>query len=138
VSRAFSLRILSAERTLFSGEVESVILPALNGYLGVMAGHAPMVAALEAGEVAATTSQGERMHFAVSGGIANVTGDSTVVLANSAEKPEEIDVPRAEAARDRALQRLHIAAGEADLERARGALARARNRLKVALRAQRS
>ena len=126
----FKLDIVTPQRTAFSGVVESLRAPGSAGGFGVLAGHAPMLAALAVGPVIFVQG-GQRQEMAISGGFAEVLRDGVTVLAETAERPEEIDVPRAQAARDRARERLHRQA-EFDAERARAALIRAINRLHIA------
>ena len=127
-------------RLLVSADVDEVVAPGIEGSFGVWPGHAPFLTTLGAGEL--TYRQGrEERHVAVSGGFAEVTPDRVIVLAEQAERPEEIDVTRAERARQRAEQRL---AGrspggtseEIDFDRALTALSRALTRLLVAERAR--
>jgi F-type H+-transporting ATPase subunit epsilon len=126
-------------RPLVSAEVDEVVAPGLEGYFGVLPGHAPLLATLGAGEVMYRQGRQES-YVAVSGGFAEVTGDRVIVLAECAERPEEIDRDRAERARQRAEQRLagRSASGEheeIDYYRAEAALRRAQARLQVSTRA---
>jgi F-type H+-transporting ATPase subunit epsilon len=95
-----------------------------------MAGHAPMLAMLKAGEMTVRTGSQMR-HFAVSGGFLEVAGKSAVVLADSVELASEIDLPRAEEARTRAIERLHKREPGLDVSRAISALERANNRIRL-------
>ena len=123
-------------RMLISADVEEVVAPGTEGYFGVLPGHAPFLTTLGSGEVCYRTGREERC-LAVSGGFAEVTGERVIILAESAELPEEIDRARAEQAKQRAEQRL---AGrsplgtseEIDFARAAAALARALARLQAA------
>ncbi len=123
-------------RLLVSSEVDEVVAPGTEGYFGVLPGHAAFLTTLTAGEL--TYRQGrEEQHLAVIGGFAEVSGDHVIVLAEGAERPEEIDPERAERARQRAEQRLAgksptRASEEIDYARAAAALARALARLQVA------
>jgi F-type H+-transporting ATPase subunit epsilon len=123
-------------RLLVSADVDEVVAPGTEGYFGVLPGHAPFLTTLGAGEL--TYRQGrEEHHLAVVGGFAEVSGDRVIVLAEDAERPEEIDRERAERARQRAEQRLAGrsptgAAEEIDYSRAVEALGRAVTRLQVA------
>jgi F-type H+-transporting ATPase subunit epsilon len=126
-------------RLVVSSEVDEVVAPGTEGYFGVWPGHAPFLTTLGAGEVTYRRGRDEQ-HLAVVGGFAEVTGERVIILAEHAERPEEIDRERAERARQRAEQRL---AGksptggpeEIDYARAAAALARALARLQVAGRA---
>jgi F-type H+-transporting ATPase subunit epsilon len=125
----FKLDIVTPERTAYTGVVESLRAPGTAGGFGVLPRHAPMLAALAAGPVA-FVADGARQEMAISGGFAEILGDSVTVLAETAERPDEIDIARAQAARDRARDRLRQR--ESDTERARASLMRAINRLRVA------
>jgi len=118
---------------LVSTEVDEVVIPGSEGYFGVLPGHAPLLSTLGVGEV--TYRQGREEHFlAVMGGFAEVRGDRVIILAETAELPEEIDRERAERSRQRAEQRLAGRSGgpdDVDYARALAALARALARLQV-------
>ncbi|MCY3736885.1 MAG: F0F1 ATP synthase subunit epsilon [Gemmatimonadaceae bacterium] len=126
----YPLRIVTPERLLFSGPVSSLRAPGSEGSFGVLARHAPMVASLTAGPLSFVEEAGRRS-LAVSGGFVEVSGEGVTVLAETAEYDSEIDVPRAEGARDRARQRLSSQV-DIDADRARAALLRALTRLRVA------
>ncbi len=119
---------------MVSEEVEEVVAPGVGGYFGVLPGHTPFLTSLQSGEVAYRVGRAEQ-YLAVTGGFAEVRGDRVVVLADRAERPEEIDRERADRARQRAERRL---AGKTDEEidytRALAALSRALTRLHVASR----
>jgi F-type H+-transporting ATPase subunit epsilon len=128
-------------RMLISTEVEEVVAPGSEGYFGVLPGHAPFLTTLGSGEVCYRTGVRETC-LAVSGGFAEVTGERVIILAETAELPEEIDRARAERARQRAEQRLSGRSPfgtteEIDYERAATALARATARLAIANRSAR-
>src|SRR5262245_7624290 len=123
-------------RLLVSRDVDEVVAPGTEGYFGVLPGHAPFLTTLGSGEVSYRSGR-EESALAVSGGFAEVTGDHVIILAESAELPEEIDVARAERAKQRAEQRLagRSPSGhqeEIDYARAAAALARALARLQAA------
>ena len=126
------LRIITPERTVLEADAaEHVLLPAEGGELGILAGHIPMVCTLAVGRIR-VDSDGSQVHLATSGGFAEVLEDEVTVLADTAERSEEIDVGRARAARDRARERLERRDTDLDVVRARIAFARAINRLNVA------
>jgi F-type H+-transporting ATPase subunit epsilon len=130
VSEAFALEIITRQRSVLRSEVDEVVAPGTEGYLGVWAGHAPLLTALQVGVVQMRFPDGRRERVAVTGGFMEVTPEKVLILADGAERAEEIDRARAEAALRRAEERLK--AGdfpEVDSERARKALARAMNRL---------
>ncbi|MBT4098777.1 MAG: F0F1 ATP synthase subunit epsilon [Gemmatimonadetes bacterium] len=125
---SFSLRIVTPERTVFTGDTESLRAPGSEGSFGVLARHAPMVAALGVGSVE-FQSGGDNRSMATSGGFVEVSSEGTTILAETAEFGDEINVERAQASRDRALERLQAA--ETDRARAQASLSRAINRLSV-------
>ena len=126
------LELATPTRLVVSEEAAEVVVPGIDGYFGVLPGHAPLLALLGAGEVAYRTGRTER-YLAVSGGFAEVGPDRVTILAETAERPEEVDPARARAARERAEGRLAARGGdEVDYPRALIALARAQVRLQVA------
>lgn len=126
------LELATPIRLLVSAEVDEVVVPGAEGSLGVLPGHAPLLALLGVGEVMYRTGR-EEHHLAVSGGFAEVGPERVTILAEAAERPEDIDVGRARAARERAETRLRAQAGqEVDANRALSALGRAQSRLQVA------
>ena len=97
--------IVSQDRTVFEGDVDIVVLPGAAGEMGILPHHAPLLTTLKYG-VIKVRCQGREEIFAVSGGVAEVQPDIVTVLANAAENVEEIDIARAEAARQRAEEAL--------------------------------
>ena len=130
-----TLEIVTPERSLVSEEVDEVQLPGAEGYFGVLPGHTPLLATLQVGELWYRIGQ-ERHYLAVAFGFAEVLPDRVTVLAQIAEKPEDIDVPRAEAAKKRAEERLARPPVDLDFERARIAMMKSLSRLQVASRAR--
>jgi F-type H+-transporting ATPase subunit epsilon len=129
------LQIVSADRSLVNEWVDEVEIPGADGYFGVLPGHTPLLALLGAGEL--WYRQGQEKHYlALAFGFAEVLPDHVTVLAQLAERANEIDVARAEAARKRAEQRLASPSLDMDFERARIALQKALIRLQVASRAK--
>ena len=127
------LQIVTPSRALADEEVEEISIPGREGYLGVLPGHAPLLTELQSGEL--TYRQGNaQFHVAIHWGFAEVLPDRVIVLADRAERAEEIDVERAERARQRAEQRLKEQHPEAEAEQqeAREALRRAVCRLETA------
>lgn len=128
----FQLEIVTPEKTVFSGEVESLRAPGSEGEFGVLARHRAMLAALGVGRIQFRQSGNESRQVATSGGFAEVRGDAVTILAETAEFEEEIDLARAKAAKDRASERLsRRRAADVDEERAEIALKRAVNRLRL-------
>jgi len=131
MAKKFKTEIVTPEKLVFSEEIESLVIPAERGYLGVLAGHAPLLCTLQPGEIRIKGDRGEQ-HFSTSGGFMEVTPGKAVLLTESAEEASEIDVKRAEESKKRAQDRLAAAAKDVDKERARAALERAQNRLRLA------
>src|ERR1051326_3934980 len=129
------LQIVSADRSLVNETVDEVEIPGSDGYFGVLPGHTPLLAVLGAGEL--WYRQGAAMHYlAIAFGFAEVQPDRVTILAQIAEKAEEIDLVRAEAAKKRAEERLARGAVDMDAERARIALLKSLIRVQVATRAR--
>jgi F-type H+-transporting ATPase subunit epsilon len=129
------LQIVSADRSLVNERVDEVEIPGADGYFGVLPGHTPLLALLGAGEL--WYRQGQDKHYlALAFGFAEVQPDRVTILAQVAERPEDIDVARAEAARKRAEERMTRPTADMDFERARVSLLKALIRLQVASRAR--
>ena len=129
------LDIVTPERGLVSEAVDELILPGSEGYLGVRPGHAPLLTTLGVGAIEYRKGK-DLHHLAVSWGFAEVLPDRVAILAETAEKAEEIDEDRARRARDRAEQRLQKPDPDTDFRRAQVALQKALIRLQVASKAQ--
>lgn len=132
MAAAFDLTIMSPDSVLFQGRAQSLIAPGSEGYFGVLARHAPMVAALRAGVLAVVEPDGDRLYFSLASGLLEVGHDGVSVLADAGESVEDIDVARARAAEERARERLHLHGPEVDVTRAEAALQRALARLQAA------
>ncbi|MDE3157008.1 MAG: F0F1 ATP synthase subunit epsilon [Acidobacteriota bacterium] len=130
-----TLEIVTPERLLVRDEVDEVEIPGAEGYLGVLPGHTPLLATLQVGELWYRKGA-ERTYLSIAFGFAEVQPDRVTLLAQIAEKAEEIDVVRAGAARQRAEDRLARPAVDMDFERARIALLKSLVRLQVASRAR--
>jgi len=125
--------IVTPDRLLLSiSDAVSLIVPAEEGYLGVLPGHAPLLARLVPGTITLKHANSTEEEFATSGGYVEVSEDRVTLLADSAERPDEIDVERAKTAYQRALQRLGHPGEGVDVDRARLALERAVARLRIA------
>ena len=131
------LEIVTAERLLYSEEVSSVGASGVDGELGILPNHAPLLTMLRPGELR-VVKDGDESFIAVSGGFLEVLGNTVTILADSAEYAEEIDLERAEAALKRAEEQVELAPAEIDLERAMASMRRSQARLKVARRRRRS
>jgi len=126
------LEIVTVERLVYSEDVDMVIAPGIQGQLGILPRHAPLLTALTYGELRAKRGS-EENSFAISGGFMEVQPDRVIVMADTAERAEEIDLERAEAARRRAEERLRARAqNQADFTRAEAALRRSLLRIKLA------
>ena len=128
------LDIVTPDRLVAHEAVTAVTIRGKNGYLGILPGHAPLLTELAPGELE-YTSGGANHAFVVTWGFAEVLGDRVIVLAQSAERAEEIDLTRAEKAKTRAEERLkRFDDPQVDMERARESLRRAMARLETAQR----
>ncbi len=130
------LDIVTAEREVFSDEVDEVIAPGVEGQLGILPHHAPLMTTLLPGELLVKKG-GEEFYLAISGGFIEVRPDRIIILADTAERVEEIDIARAEEAKRRAEARLAERTPGVDMARAEAALRRSLIRLRVAERRRR-
>ena len=128
---AITVDILTPERRVLQVQADSVVVPAADGELGILANHTPLVAQLQPGEIRLHTGS-DVQHFAVSGGFVEVQNNHVVVMAETAEMAHEIDVERARQAAERAKAALHTPIGQANLAQAEAALRRALVRLHAA------
>jgi len=131
MAKKFKTEIVTPEKIVFSEEIESLVIPAERGYLGVLAGHAPLLCTLQPGAITLRGDKGD-LHFSTSGGFMEVTPGKAVLLTESAEEASAIDVKRAEESQKRAQDRLSAVSKDVDKERAKAALERAQNRLRIA------
>lgn len=132
--KPFTLEIVAPDRMVYSGEATSLSVPGVEGGFQVLVNHAPLLSSLEVGEIKVKGVDGRDTRYAAGGGFVEVRDNRVVVLVESAERADEIDVPRAQASRERAETRLRAPAKDVDTERARASLFRALNRLRVAAR----
>ena len=130
-----ALQIVSADRLLVKEQVDEVEIPGEGGYLGILPGHTPLLSLLHVGELWYRKGQ-EKSYLAIAFGFAEIQADRVTILAEIAEKAEEIDVPRAEAAKRRAEEELARRTINMDFERARIELLKSLIRLQVASRAR--
>jgi F-type H+-transporting ATPase subunit epsilon len=126
-----ALEVATPTRLVIAETVDEVVIPGSQGYFGVLTGHAPLLATLGIGELMYRKGTSQ-FHLALTGGFAEVRDDKVIVLAENAERPDEIDRDRAQRARERAEHRLAGREGDIDFARAQAALARALIRLQVA------
>jgi len=132
LANSYPLEIVTLKRTVFSDDVECVTVPGGLGYLGILAGHAPLLTNVEIGVITIKIDGASDQKMAVGEGFLVVTPTSTSLLVDTAEKEEEIDVDRARAAMERARERLASSDDETDTIRAETSLKRAMARLKIA------
>ena len=130
MEKTFQLEIIASDRVFFQGEVEHLVITAIDGLLGIMAGHEPLVTCLPTGELKYMIG-GVWHYAAISEGFIQVLPDKAVILADSCELPEEIDIKRAEEARQRAEEQLRQKQSIMEYYQTQAALNRAMNRLKV-------
>jgi F-type H+-transporting ATPase subunit epsilon len=131
----FQLEIVTPERKVVSEQVEEVQLPGKKGYLGILAGHAPLITELAAGEITYRSGDTKEQRLAVAWGFAEVLPNKTTLLAEIAERPEEIDVEAAKKLRTLALEKLRSASEVEDVHRYTREYEAAQTRLEVAARA---
>jgi F-type H+-transporting ATPase subunit epsilon len=128
---SIKFEVVTPERVVLSLDIESVVVPGALGYLGVLPNHAPLVTGLKVG-VISYIKDGVKRKMAVSGGFMEVVDNKVVVLADTAELGEKIDVARAQAAKERAEKRLAERSSDLDIARAEFALKRALSRIEAA------
>ena len=130
MAKTFLLEIISSDRVFFTGQCESLVIPGIDGEHGVLANHERSVTCLSSGELKYKID-GEWRYAAVSDGYAEISGDRVVIIADTVERPEEIDVKRAEEAKQRAEERLRQKQSIMEYYHTQVALNKAMNRLKV-------
>ena len=131
--RPFKVEIVTPERVMITrDDVVSLVVPGAEGSLGILAGHAPILAELSVGVIWMRSADGAVTRLAASGGFMEVKRNVARILADTAELAEEIDIARAQEAVRRAEERLHEQKTDIDMARAQAALNRAMNRLRVA------
>ena len=127
------LQIITAEREVFSGEVDALVAPGVAGQLGILPNHAPLMTVLQPGELLVRAG-GDESYLALSGGYLEVLGNLVIVLADAAEDVDEIDEARAQEALARAQERITSRESDIELEQAVASLRRAQVRVTVARR----
>ena len=127
----FQLEIVTPEKKVVDTAATEAQIPGKNGYLGVLPGHAPLITELAVGEVTFRAG-GDEQRLAVAWGFAEVLPNKVTILAETAERPAEIDVERARKAKERAEERLTSGDANVDVERSLEALHKAETRLEVA------
>ena len=130
------LEIVTAERLVYSDEVDMIIAPGIMGQLGILPHHAPLMTMLEPGELR-LKKNGEETYMAISGGFLEVLHNKVIILADTAERAEEIDIAHTIEAKQRAQEQLQLRPPGADLIATEAALRRSLAQLKVAERRRR-
>jgi F-type H+-transporting ATPase subunit epsilon len=131
MAQTFQLEIVTPDRLVVNDVAEELQMPGKSGYLGILPGHAPLITELAVGEIS-YRSAGDVHFLAVAWGFAEVLPEKVTILTEIAERPAEIDVARAEQAKQRAQERLKSPAPELEYQRAESALQRAETRIDVA------
>jgi F-type H+-transporting ATPase subunit epsilon len=127
------VEIVAPDKRVFQGDAQGIRAPGAQGSFEVLYNHAPMIAVLGVGPLFLTLPSGDKITFATSGGFLEVIGNVVTLLAETVEPASEIDVDRAKAAEERARQRLAASSSAQERQRAEEALERARNRARVAM-----
>ncbi len=127
----FNLRILEADKEFYNGKCVSLVVPTTEGMYGIQAMHENLVAAIDIGVVKYSLPDGTRCHAAVSNGIVKVENNEVLIIVESAEDPDEIDVVRAREEEERAKDVLSGRTDRINYRAAKGMLARAANRIKI-------
>jgi F-type H+-transporting ATPase subunit epsilon len=135
IPRHLTLQIVTPDRLIVNEQVDEVEIPGADGYFGVLPGHTPLLAALQVGELWYRKGE-EKTYMALAFGFAEVLPDRVTILAQVAERAEEIDLVRAESAKQRAETRLTKPAVDVDFERARIAMLKSLVRMRVAERSR--
>ena len=127
----YTLEIITPERIFFKGEVQSVIIPTTDGYMSIQNMHEPMVAAIEVGDMKLHMPDGEWKECSTTAGFVEVRPDETIIFSQAVEWPDEIDMRRAQEARERAEERMRQKKSHQEYMQNQIALARAMVRLRV-------
>ena len=127
----FQVHILSADRNFYQGPCVSLVLPTIDGEVGIMAGHIPLVTAVVPGELRCRMKDGAAMSALISHGLLRVESNDVLVLVDSAERPEEIDIARARRAAEQAREELLHRQSWQEYLQTQANLTRAMNRLKA-------
>jgi len=131
MSDTFQLEIVTPEKMVVNDVAEEIQIPGKNGYLGILPGHAPLITELAVGEITYRKG-GQTFYLSVAWGFAEVLLDKVTILAETAVRPQEIDVKRAQESKQKAEEALKTGQTEADFTHAEDALKRAETRLEVA------
>lgn len=127
----YHLMVLTKKKTYFDGSASSLIVPGTIGYMQILKDHSPIIASLKPGKLQVRNEQGEEILYAISGGIFEFNENNALVLADTLESSDEIDIERAEAALKKALHRLEFDSETIDIHRTMQAILRAQIRIQV-------
>ena len=127
----FGLKIIASDRVFYEGRCRKLILPAPDGEMGILANHENMVIAINVGDARMEVEEDSWVDVAVGAGFAEIVNNRVTVLVDTAERPEEIDVRRAEEAKEHAEEQMRQKQSIQEYYRTQASLARAMNRLKV-------
>ena len=133
MAQTLYIEIVAPDKRVFHGDAQGLRAPGVQGSFEVLYNHAPMIAAIGIGPLYVTLPSGERITFATSGGFLEVLSNIVTILAETVEPATGIDLERARTAEERARQRLQEAGDDVDRQRAEQALERARNRTRIAM-----
>ena len=128
----FSLKIFAADRVFYQGECQSLVIPTVDGSYGIMAGHESLVVAVTIGLASFTDGGGKRQNAVLSSGICKIDGSGVLIMVETAERPEEIDLRHAEQDAADAAEALRSRENASDIKRAKAKMARAASRLRAA------
>ncbi|MBQ7810622.1 MAG: ATP synthase F1 subunit epsilon [Clostridia bacterium] len=129
--RSFNLRILTPERTFYTGECVSLVIPISDGMLGIMAYREPIIASVTCGEASYTTPDGEKVQFSISGGMIDVADNNVTLLCDYDLLPQEIDEDKERRAEEEALSELRRNQSQKDYQLSKIMLKNAINNLKI-------
>ena len=130
IMATMQLEIITAEQQVFGDDVDLVVAPGIEGELGILAHHAPLMTALQPGEIL-IRKDGEETYLAVTGGFLEIMGNKVTILADACERSDEIDEERAQVAVNRATERMASQETDMELERAMRSLQRAQVRVNL-------
>jgi len=128
----YNLSIVTPEKIFYENEIVSLIAPGIEGYLGILTDHAPLITAITPGKVTVKDNSDEVIVLSVSNGFLEVSANTATLLVDAVEYASEIDADRAKKAMERARKRLVEEAGKIDIPRARNAVERAKSRIRIA------
>ena len=128
----YNLSIVTPEKIFYENEIVSLIAPGIEGYLGILTDHAPLITAITPGEVTVKDDSDEIIVLSVTNGFLEVSANTATLLVDAVEYASEIDADRAKKAMERARKRLVEEAGKIDIPRARKAVERAKSRIRIA------